>query len=158
MTSSTTAEEEVEKIKSKYSFEEHLEFAGNQKGIKLPEVYAEKAEKATEPGHIRRVDAAYERWHSTQKKNVSATVAALPGELVPDLLEEFLRAIRKTMNQDSFGHWFAGIREMSRVGKTVYLRAPSETVKECIAYNYGDLVEVALEEIGLGGFKAEFLV
>lgn len=157
--------EEVKKNGSKYLFEQHLEFAKSQKGIKLPELYADRAVKATEPGHIQRVDAAYERWIATQKKSVSALNAGEPmpvreflDGLAPGLLREFLGEVSKRVNYQSFNTWFAPISELSRTETEVCLSVPTEVFRDWLINNYTDVIEESLEALGFSALDVKFIL
>jgi chromosomal replication initiation ATPase DnaA len=83
----------------------------------------------------------------------------MPGELVPELLEAFLARLRDGMvNPTSFHRWFAPIAAMSRGDTVVYLRVPDTSFAGWIAQYYGEIVEETLAEIGLAGYRFEFVI
>jgi hypothetical protein len=89
----------------------------------------------------------------------TTTPLPLPGEPVPDLLEEFLSLLRKSkVNPTSFLTWFKPIEAMSRGDTTVYFQVPEAKYRDWITQYYPDIVTEALEAIGLAGYQFEFVV
>src|SRR5262249_16430980 len=75
-----------------------------------------------------------------------------------DLLSSILSAISKRVNQQSFSTWFKPISQASQDQSTVYLKVPNEIFRDWISNNYFDVLEEALEELGLSDHKIGFLI
>jgi chromosomal replication initiation ATPase DnaA len=82
----------------------------------------------------------------------------LPGELVPELLEEFLQALVGRINDNSILTWFKPITAMSRGDTVVYFQVPHASFAGWISGNYPEIVGEALAEIGLAGYRFEFVI
>jgi chromosomal replication initiator protein len=75
-----------------------------------------------------------------------------------DVLSLVLTAISKRLNSESFDTWFRPISRASKDSSTLRLTVPNEVFRDWITSNYFDVIEEALEELHMGGYKVEFLL
>src|SRR5262249_16578786 len=68
-----------------------------------------------------------------------------------------MSAVSKRVNGDSFNIWFQPISAASKEGSVIYMSVPNEVFSNWIKSNYFDVVEEALEEIGLGDCELRFI-
>jgi hypothetical protein len=145
-----------------FSEEEVLAYARGQTNIASPVGFTKSVRDGTAKDLPRILQSIGEwlRSHAPPDSD-PADIAEIemPGELVPELLEAFLVRLRDGMvNPTSFHKWFAPIEAMSRGDTAVYLRVPDASFAGWIAQYYGEIVEETLAEIGLTGYRFEFVI
>src|SRR5262249_32594386 len=74
-----------------------------------------------------------------------------------ELLTSIMSAVSKRVNGDSFNIWFQPISAASKEGSVIYMAVPNEVFANWIRANYFDVVEEALDEIGLGDCEFRFV-
>jgi chromosomal replication initiator protein len=75
-----------------------------------------------------------------------------------DLLSSVLWAISRRVNHESFETWFRPVLRAAKDSSTLYLTVPNEIFRDWITTNYFDVIEEALEDLHLTGYKVEFLL
>jgi chromosomal replication initiator protein len=75
-----------------------------------------------------------------------------------DFLSSLLNAISKRLNHQSFSTWFKPISFAVKDEATVYLRVPNDIFRDWITNNYSDIVNESLRDLGLAGYRLNFLV
>jgi hypothetical protein len=158
----TEQSESVVVVVCEFSEEEVLRYARAQSNIASPVGFTKSVRDGTAKDLPRIVQSIGEwlRDHAPpESEPADATEIEMPGEMVPELLEAFLARLREGMvNPTSFHRWFAPIEAMSRGDTTVYLRVPDASFAGWIAQYYGEIVEETLAEIGLIGYRFEFVI
>jgi hypothetical protein len=181
----TTTEQTKAVVVVEYAEEEILAYARGQSNIENPVGFMKSVRDGTAKDLPRILQSIGEwlHWHAPPPVFAPADQqsATLPGELVPELLESFLHQLHNGGNPDSnalyeglldepeqaaqgmvnpttFLRWFKPITAMSRGDTTVYFQVPDASFAGWITANYRDIVEEALEAIGLAGYRFEFVI
>jgi len=73
---------------------------------------------------------------------------------------DFLQAVEKRLNHQSFDTWFRSIAfdgydETSRV---LHLRAPNQVVKDWVSSNYSDVIDASLQELNISVYEVDWVV
>jgi chromosomal replication initiation ATPase DnaA len=78
--------------------------------------------------------------------------------LYEGLLDEPEPSAQGMVNPTTYLRWFKPIEAMSRGDTVVYFQVPDPSFAGWITANYRDIVEEALEAIGLAGYRFEFVI
>lgn len=88
----------------------------------------------------------------------SRTDSPIDISIQTDQWRKLIAAIEKRVNHESFGTWFKPI-EMERIdGKSIHICVPDRVFIDWIQNNYGEIIDQALQETGLGGYRLHFEV
>ena len=159
----TTTETETAVVVVEFSEQEILAYARGQANIENPVGFTKSVRDGTAKDLPRIVQSIGEwlRAHApppSESPPAQTSSVEMPGQAVPELLEEFLQALAGRINDNSIRTWFAPIRAMSRTDTAVCFLVPNASFRGWITLNYDYAVYEALAQLGLEGYGFEFVI
>lgn len=145
---------------SRHSFEILLEWARSQRNVDSPVALATARFKDG------LADDAVDAWLEDRKAREQLAAAQqaaaanqpagpIASERDDELLARFLAAIETRINPQSFLTWFRSLR-LYRADRELTIVVPNQMQAEWITNNYFDVVEEALQEVGLADHSVIF--